>query len=147
MQNIIICDEFTDNNVADICKLEKICFDTEAWSDNSIKDLNHNIYNVITAYKNNNLIAYIIYSIVLDEAELLRIAVAKEHRRKNIATTLLTHMLEKLDYKQVKICFLEVKSDNLNAINLYKKFSFEEISVRKNYYSNNISAIIMKQSR
>ena len=47
--------------------------------------------------------------------------------------------------EEMKI-FLEVNQKNLNAIKLYKKNNFEEISVRKNYYGLNEDALIMVKS-
>ena len=49
------------------------------------------------------------------------------------------------DKEEMKI-FLEVNQKNLNAIKLYKKNDFEEISVRKNYYGLNEDALIMVKS-
>ena len=41
--------------------------------------------------------------------------------------------------------FLEVRESNQVAINFYKKNKFNQISIRKNYYSEpNENAIIMK---
>ena len=38
---------------------------------------------------------------------------------------------------------LEVSQNNLPAINLYTKFGFKELGIRKNYYGVNNNAIIM----
>ena len=38
---------------------------------------------------------------------------------------------------------LEVNTNNIAAINLYKKFKFEKIGIRKKYYNNIDDALIM----
>lgn len=38
---------------------------------------------------------------------------------------------------------LEVKEENLPAINLYKKYGFQTIGTRKKYYDNKFDAYIM----
>ena len=47
-----------------------------------------------------------------------------------------------LEYANV---FLEVKRTNLPAINLYHKFGFEEIDIRKMYYSDGQDAVVMSR--
>ena len=38
---------------------------------------------------------------------------------------------------------LEVNINNLPAINLYKKYQFKEVGLRKKYYNNEDNAILM----
>jgi len=45
----------------------------------------------------------------------------------------------------VKEIFLEVASNNKSAIQLYKKNSFDFVSVRTHYYKNGADAIVMKK--
>ena len=64
----------------------------------------------------------------------MSIATNNEYRKKGYANLLLEKSEEVLkDLNIIKI-FLEVRSKNVNAINLYKKNNFNEMSVRKNYY-------------
>ena len=75
------------------------------------------------------------------EATIERIAVDKKLRCHGIATALINCFLQNVDFS---IAFLEVRSKNESAINLYKKFNFTQIAVRKNYYNNpNDNAVIM----
>ena len=39
---------------------------------------------------------------------------------------------------------LEVNSNNTIAINLYKKFGFKQVGLRKNYYSNGDALLFSK---
>ena len=48
--------------------------------------------------------------------------------------------------KNIKHIFLEVRTSNLAAISMYKKFDFNEIGIRPNYYltkNGHEDAIIM----
>ncbi len=109
---------------------------------------------------NTDIAGYILYS-ALDVAELQRIAVRKTCRRRGFADKLMERfmdivygndisgiLLESPDNDQISIetrIILEVRAQNTPAINLYKKYSFKEISVRKNYYNNPVDdAIIME---
>lgn len=88
--------------------------------------------------------AYINYRIIDKEAELIRVAVKKKDRKKGYAKLLLKVMLEDLRENAVETCFLEVRKTNEVAINLYKKFGFSILGIRKEYYENPLEdAIIM----
>ena len=47
------------------------------------------------------------------------------------------------DYPNLKKIFLEVRKSNIPAINAYKKAGFNQISVRKKYYSDGEDALIL----
>lgn len=79
----------------------------------------------------------------IDCYELEVIVVSNDYRNKGIATNLINYFLDKY-CKKDEVIFLEVSCENTNAINLYKKFDFEVINIRKKYYGN-IDAYIMKK--
>ena len=72
----------------------------------------------------------------VDSADLLDIAVLPEQRGRGKAKALMQFMIDDLLKKGVTQIFLEVRKSNDSAIALYKKFGFEQISERKNYYSD-----------
>ena len=41
---------------------------------------------------------------------------------------------------------LEVNKNNIPALNLYKKFDFNEVAIRKNYY-NGVDGILMERKK
>ena len=98
---------------------------------------------VIVAKENDILLGYIYYTLVLDEAEIVSICVKKEARRSGVATKMLDYLMN----KQINFCYLEVKDKNQGALNLYLKYGFKEYLRRKNYYSDNSDAILMKWGR
>ncbi|MDD4688362.1 MAG: ribosomal protein S18-alanine N-acetyltransferase [Eubacteriales bacterium] len=69
---------------------------------------------------------------VLDEGSITNIAVLEEYRRKGIARALLNALLS----CNVAYVTLEVRRSNASAICLYKKFNFQILGTRKDYYSN-----------
>jgi ribosomal-protein-alanine N-acetyltransferase len=73
--------------------------------------------------------------VVLDEAEILTVAVAPSARRAGLATTLLLHHLGRLAAGGAKKVFLEVAEDNVAAIRLYQRQGFGEIGRRTAYYA------------
>ena len=69
-----------------------------------------------------------------DEEELLMIAVSPEHQGQGVGYHLLEHMLLTAQADQVSAVFLEMRADN-PAAKLYAKFGFQQIGLRKSYYT------------
>lgn len=91
-----------------------------------------------------NLCGYGAMRILLDEGELLRIAVALAFRRRGLAKFLMDRMMEDAKERGVTAYTLEVRESNCGARRLYESYGFLEEAVRKDYYSNpKEDAIIM----
>jgi ribosomal-protein-alanine N-acetyltransferase len=90
------------------------------------------------------LVGYTGIWIVLDEAHITTIAVHPEYRGKKIGEQLLFHLLAFASSKGSRWATLEVRESNQAAQNLYKKFGFLSVGIRKNYYmEENENAVIM----
>jgi len=70
---------------------------------------------------------------VLDEEELLLIAVAPGARRRGVGAALIDHMYRVARTRGIVRIYLEMRRGN-PAIHLYRKFGFEPIGERKHYY-------------
>lgn len=84
--------------------------------------------------KAGKLVGYLVFHVVLDEAEVINIAVLPAYKGKNVAQELLRQGLAKMAFLGVRIVFLEVRETNYSAIGLYQKVGFKEIGRRKAYY-------------
>ena len=70
---------------------------------------------------------------VLDEEELLLIAVVPGARRRGVGAALIEHLFSAARRRGVAKIFLEMRRGN-PAVQLYHKFGFEPIGERRNYY-------------
>ena len=70
---------------------------------------------------------------VLDEVEILLIAVEPAVGGGGIGTAMMADLLDRLAADGVRRVFLEMRCDN-SAIHLYRKFGFEQIGQRRGYY-------------
>lgn len=77
-------------------------------------------------------------------AHLISIAVLREHRRKGVGRALLQHLVEYLVRRGVEELWLEVKTGNKEAIELYEKFGFARMMILENYYSDGAPALRMR---
>ena len=64
-------------------------------------------------------------------------------RKMGLGTILLNEMIKDCKANRVRNITLEVRENNLNAINLYEKVGFKKILVKKEYYTNGDNAIYM----
>lgn len=132
----------TTDNINDISMVELECFEKQAWSKDMIASNfnNHNKY-LICQTDDDEIIGYLSFLELDIECELLRLAVRKKFRKQGHAKALMEFFIDYcVEHKKEKI-FLEVNSQNFNAIKLYESLNFEPISVRKNYYGENEDAI------
>ena len=95
---------------------------------------NVSLQNLVVAHKENSLIGFLAYSMVLDEAEILNIAVHPNYQGLGVACSLLNAALTGFRSAGVKRCLLEVRESNAPARSLYENLEFQVDGVRKNYY-------------
>ncbi len=90
-------------------------------------------------------VGYLEYSLIYDRMEIDNIKVLEEYRGQGIGTKLMAYLVSlAIDYKVDNIT-LEVRVSNDIARNLYKKFGFREVALRKYYYGDE-DAILMKKN-
>lgn len=109
----------------------------------SIKEYLNNENYIILVHKNIIINAFIIIYKNLDYFEIEAIIVSPESRKQGIANSLMNFFIN--NYASCgDTILLEVAVNNEPAINLYKKYNFETINIRKKYY-NNLDAYVMKK--
>ena len=116
------------------------------WTKNMfLKELENknSFFNILLV--DGKIIGYIVYHIVLDEAEILNIVIDNEFKRQNLGKYLLEQSIGEMSKQNIKTIFLEVGEKNIPAINLYLQFGFKEYNKRINYYKNKETAILMKK--
>ncbi|HCA58813.1 MAG TPA: ribosomal-protein-alanine N-acetyltransferase [Blastocatellia bacterium] len=79
-------------------------------------------------------------------AHITTIGVAPEHRRRDLASRLLSHLEDALRAKGVSTVVLEVRLSNLVAQELYKRRGYASVQLLKNYYSNGEDGYLMTKS-
>lgn len=127
----------------DIAEIEKSVIEVP-WSLQNITSMLNNTRSVFRyATNGSEVLGYYSFSVIFDEAEINNIAVVKQHQGQGIANLLMHDMLALAEEKGCKKILLEVNQKNTIAQNLYIKFGFQQINIRKKYYNNTDDAIIM----
>ena len=106
--------------------------------------INNPYTKVLVFIENNKVIGFIHINEIYDRYEINNIFVLDEYRKKGIASQLMDNIIKLGKDTGIINITLEVRKDNVNAINLYKKYGFVEKAIRKNYY-NGIDGILMEK--
>ena len=73
---------------------------------------------------------------VLDEAEILNLAVRRDVRRLGEGRALVRRALQQFAERKISRVFLEVRESNTGAIAFYSGLGFQAVAVRKDYYQD-----------
>ena len=79
---------------------------------------------------------FVLGRLTADEAEVLNLAVSKEHRRQGEGRALLEELLKRFAEAGVSRVFLEVRESNLGAIGFYEQMGFQPSGRRAGYYQD-----------
>lgn len=114
------------------------------WSETSFV---HEFTNDISVFKvlvvEGNVAGYYDLWACADEAHLLNVAVAEEHRRRGYGTMMLADVVEEARAAGCVRIFLEVRPGNAAAIRIYEAFGFRKVATRPRYYADNEDADVM----
>lgn len=93
------------------------------------------------------VIGYAVLWCILDEGELANIAVAEPHRGRGLGGRLLSAIMDIGRTRGVISLYLEVRVSNHRAAELYRRFGFESIGVRRNYYDSPREDAVLMRAR
>ena len=141
MENCVHIRKISKKDIDNLKNLERQCFDESVNENFSLAFKSGYVYFCVLI--DNKIVGYVGASYSYEQSDLTYICVASGFRRLNIATKLLSKLVDYLKDNGVQKLFLEVNENNIAAINLYSKFGFKQISKRKNYY-NGSDAIVME---
>lgn len=96
--------------------------------------LSQPMIHCIVAEAKGELIGFLIFSVVENEAEIYHFVVAKIYQRKGIGMALIEEAKQAVREKKGQRIFLEVRASNEPALSLYKQMGFKPIGRRKGYY-------------
>ena len=117
------------------------------WSIDILKnDFENENSKYIIAKIDNEIVGFAGIKIIIDEADIMNIAVRIDKRNLGIGSVLLKKLIQLAMDSNCTSITLEVNENNLPAIHLYEKFDFEKIGLRKKYYNNIDDAIVMKKN-
>ncbi len=132
---------FSRNDVQAILEIQKLYMSASAWGWRDYEQLAGDPRGMILVAEHESgtspeLVGFAVAYRVDEEAELWNIAVAPRYRRQGIARSLLKQIRQTLAIAGVQRLFLEVRSSNTPAMELYQGLGFTPLLTRKGYYQD-----------
>lgn len=121
-------------HVSQVAQIEAACF-SDPWPQNIIEnELTNPLSYWLVAENGGCVLGYVGSQTVMDESDMMNIAVRSDFRGQGIARALVVALISALKEKGSQSLTLEVRASNAPAIALYESFGFELVGRRKNYY-------------
>ncbi|MEU6479618.1 ribosomal protein S18-alanine N-acetyltransferase [Streptomyces sp. NPDC047017] len=136
-----------------VLDLEKALFPEDAWSRGMFwSELAHSrgpeaTRRYVVAEQDGRITGYAGLVASGDQGDVQTIAVARDHWGSGLGARLLTELLRAATAFECTEVMLECRVDNVRAQQLYERFGFAPIGVRRGYYQpGNVDALVMRLS-
>lgn len=123
----------SDGDFADLARLHAESF-AQAWDERALKDLIASGAVARVAESEDRIAGFILFRTASDEAEILTVAVAPNHRRTGMGRALVVEAARAAADTGASRLFLEVGANNAAARALYTRLGFAQAGHRKAYY-------------
>jgi ribosomal-protein-alanine N-acetyltransferase len=129
----------TVSDLEKLYEIERECFTIEAFTKEHIMALLQDSNSVsLIAQINGEIVGFIIGIIQhirgMKTGHIYTIDVATKHRRKGVGIKLLKELEKIFAKRDVQVCYLEARLNNVAAVKLYKKQGYTEIERLEDYY-------------
>ena len=129
-----------------INQIESLFYEVYSQKNELKNEFSSNPYTKMYAFIEESAIIGIIHiNEIYDRVEINNIYVLKEYRNKKVADQLMKKVIEDAKVNKKVNITLEVRIDNIPAINLYKKHGFVEKAIRKGYYKGTDGILMEKE--
>lgn len=142
----IVLTELAAADIDAVVEIEKHSFD-RPWSRGLfLRELESAISRTTLAREappSHRVVGYICRWLILDEMQILNVAVHPDWRRRGVGRALMEEVLAEAREKGVRSVILEVRDGNANAVQLYSSLGFQRSGVRRDYYGQGRDGIVM----
>ncbi|MDB6096098.1 MAG: rimI [Francisellaceae bacterium] len=104
------------------------------WTQTIFEDCLKVGYDAWVVLKNEELVGFALMSRAVGEAHVLNLKIHPNFQGQGLGKALMKECIKLAKMNEIKYIFLEVRLSNKSAQELYKKLSFEEIGLRREYY-------------
>jgi ribosomal-protein-alanine N-acetyltransferase len=136
----------TTADVDPVALLELDSFPGDAWTADYLRVTAEGgmpTVRLLVAEVDGTVVAHALLSVVFEIAELQRIAVGPEYRRRGIARALLGSVVATATEEGAERLLLEVRETNEPALAFYASAGFVEIDRRPRYYRDGTAGIVL----
>ena len=131
------------SNLADLKRIKEL---DELYLDHHLdltyyqKELENEYLLYLVYEQDKEIIGFFEGSLIDDTLEIYNIVITKEYQRSGKGTEFFKYLIN--NYPNIKKMILEVRADNLKAINFYKKNDFKQLNIRPSYYPDGMDGLL-----
>ncbi|MCE5324196.1 ribosomal protein S18-alanine N-acetyltransferase [bacterium] len=131
-------------DVPRVMEIERECFPVPWHESAYLTELANRSAYYVVACKGSEIVGYAGMWVIMDEAHITTLGVARASRGEKIGERLLIALLDESLKRKCRRATLEVRQSNEVAQNLYRKYEFIPAAVRRGYYTDNQeNAVVM----
>ena len=93
----------------------------------------------------NLVIGICVFQVVLDEVQINYFVVNKKFRKKGFGSYFMSYLIKRFEKLNLRKLILEVSESNVTADRFYSRFDFNNVGIRKNYYSDGSHALLKEK--
>lgn len=124
-------------DINQVLEIENVCFPVPWSRDSFLSEIRNPLAQYLVAEEDFVLQGYAGVWLIFDEGHITNVAVHPRARGKRIGEMLLTNTIAFVSAHGAVTITLEVRTSNDSAQSLYRRMGFEEVGLRKGYYTDN----------
>jgi ribosomal-protein-alanine N-acetyltransferase len=138
----------SDHDAKAAAKVLRESPEAAGWSERELRDL-HSLPGVsaFVSERESILSGLVVGRRMLDEGEVLNLAVSPTTRRQGEGRNLVLRLLEEFRKNGVTRVFLEVRESNRGALAFYQCLGFRGVGTRRDYYQGPLEAATVMEAR
>lgn len=122
------------HRIPDVLRIERQIYPFP-WTSGNFEDALRSGYSAWTLVsETDEIIAYAVAMLAVDEAHLLNLGVDPKRQRRGYGWKMLDWMARTMREYGARSLLLEVRPSNTEALRLYRQYGFEPIGIRRGYY-------------
>jgi len=139
---------FRPEDIPDLVSITEESSQAASWSKESCEQLRKSEgFLGLVSESAGSVSGFVVGRQVMDEGEILNVAVRRQNRRKGEGRALLSAVLEQLRRRGASRVYLEVRESNETAIAFYQKQGFAKTGRRPGYYREPLEAAVLMEKK
>ena len=143
---MITIEKMSREHLSEVASIEDMSFSLP-WSLESLELMLTEQASALVALEDGRVLGYVGMMCVLDEGQIINVAVHPDARRRGVGRSLMQAAEAYAKERGIVFLSLEVRESNIAARSLYSSLGWEEQGIRKGFYSHPVeNACVMTKS-
>ena len=143
---MITIEKMSREHLSEVASIEEMSF-SMPWSLESLELMLTEQASALVALEDGRVLGYVGMMCVLDEGQIINVAVHPDARRRGVGRSLMQAAEAYAKERGIVFLSLEVRESNIAARSLYSSLGWEEQGIRKGFYSHPVeNACVMTKS-